>query len=111
VAFSEHCYGAHLPPSLVHWAGTHPVVYVGRGSHANYPRPVSLPVRQLRCSLGLTPRYLGVAGLFYSPAIDGSRIEIPLAYLIGLHDTADGRRRAPPLKLVSIDATPTVTSF
>ena len=111
VAFSEHCYGAHLPPNLVHWAGTHPVVYVGRGSHANYPRPVSLPVRQLRCSLGLTPRYLGVAGLFFSPAIDGSRVEIPLAYLIGLHDTADGRRLAPPLKLVSIDATPAITSF
>lgn len=111
VAFSEHCYGAHLPPDRVRWAGTHPIVYVARGSHANYPRPVSVPVRQLRCSLGLTPRYLGVAGLFFSPAVDGSRIEIPLAYLIGLHDTADGHRRAPPLKLVSIEATPAITSF
>jgi len=112
VAFSEHCYGAHLPPDLVRWAGTHPIVYVGRGSHANYPRPVSVPVRQLRCSLGLTPRYLGVAGLFFSPAIDGSRIEIPLAYLVGLHDTADGYRPAPgPLKLVWLDSTPAVNSF
>jgi hypothetical protein len=112
VAFSEHCYGARLPPNRVRWSGTHPVVYVGRGSHANYPRPVSVPVRELRCSLGLTPRYLGVAGLFFSPAIDGSRIEIPLAYLIGLHDTAARYRLAPgPVKLVPIDSTPAIGSF
>jgi hypothetical protein len=72
---------------------------------------VSVPVRQLRCSLGLNPRYLGVAGLFFSPAIDGSRIEIPFAYLVGLHDTADGKGGTQPLKLVPLDATPAITSF
>jgi hypothetical protein len=95
MAFSEHCYGARLPAARVQWTGdgrSHPVVFVGQGSHANYPRPVSVPVRQLRCSLGVAPRYLGVAGLFFSPAIDGSRLEIPVAYLIGLRDAAGPRR-------------------
>jgi hypothetical protein len=56
VAFSEHCYGAHLAPNLVRWAGTHPIVYVGRGSHANYGlhdtadayRPAPGPLRLVR---------------------------------------------------------------
>jgi hypothetical protein len=112
VAFSEHCYGARVPAERVRWsAGSHPVVYVGRGSHANYPRPISVPVRQLRCSLGLTPRYLGIAGLFFSPAVDGSRLEIPLAYLAGLRDHANGARPVPPPKLVALDTARAINSF
>lgn len=112
VAFSEHCYGALVPAERVRWInGSHPVVYVGRGSHANYPRPVSLPVRQLRCSLGVTPRYLGVAGLFFSPAVDGSRVEIPLTYLIGLRDDADGTRPVPTPRLVWLDTAHDIRSF
>jgi hypothetical protein len=111
VAFSEHCYGARLPAERVRWEGTHPVSYVGRGSHANYPRPVSLPVRELRCSLGLTPRYFGVAGLFFEPAFDGTSLELPLAYSIGLRDRAERARRVPPLPLLPLAATPAVNGF
>jgi hypothetical protein len=102
VGFSEHCYGASMPAARVEWNRSHPVVFVARGSHANYPRPVSVPVRQLRCSLGVTPRYLGAAGLFFSPTIDGSRLEIPPAYLVGLRDVADARRPTTALKLPSL---------
>jgi MFS family permease len=111
VAFSEHCYGARLLARQVDWDGSHPVSYVARGSHANYPRPVSEPVRQLRCSFGLTPRYLGVASLFFSPAVDGSRLEIPAAYMLRLRDHADGAVTVPMLTLVSLDSTPAVESF
>jgi MFS family permease len=111
VAFSEHCYGARLPAERVRWEGTHPISYVGKGSHANYPRPVSLPVRQLRCALGLTPRYFGVAGLFFEPAFDGTSIELPLAYTIGLRDRAERARPVPPLPLLPLAATPAVNGF
>lgn len=111
VAFSEHCYGARLPAERVRWEGTHPVSYVGKGSHANYPRPVSLPVRQLRCALGLTPRYFGVAGLFFEPAFDGTSIELPLAYTIGLRDRAERARPVPLLPLLPLAATPAVNGF
>ncbi len=112
VAFSEHCYGARLPAERVRWAnGSHPIVFVARGSHANYPRPVSVPVRELRCSLGVTPRYLGVAGLFFSPALDGSRLEIPLTYLGGIRDLADGARPVPRLRLISLATAEPILSF
>lgn len=112
VAFSEHCYGAVVPAERVRWTNrSHPVVFVARGSHANYPRPVSVPVRQLRCSLGVTPRYFGVAGLFFSPAVDGSRLEIPVAYLIWLRDNADGARPESTLKLLSLDTAHDIQSF
>jgi hypothetical protein len=112
VAFSQHCYGARVPAERVRWTdGSHPVVYVARGSHANYPRPISVPVRQLRCSLGVTPRYLGVAGLFFSSAVDGSRLEIPFSYLTGLRDDADGTRPLPPLPLVPLRTAHDILSF
>jgi MFS family permease len=111
VAFSEHCYGAVLPATLVWWSGTHPTSFVGRGSHANYPRPVDLPVRQLRCSLGVQPRYLGVAGLFYSPAVDGTSLEVPLAYVIGLHDTTARKVPVRTPRLLPFDRTPAIQSF
>lgn len=111
VAFSEHCYGARLPAERVRWEGTHPVSYVGKGSHANYPRPVSLPVRELRCALGLTPRYFGVAGLFFEPAFDGTSIELPLAYTIGLRDRAERARLVGQLPLLPLAATTAVNGF
>jgi hypothetical protein len=112
VAFSEHCYGARLPAERVEWTDvSHPVVFVGSGSHANYSRPVSVPVRQLRCSLGLTPRYFGVAGLFFVPAFDGTSLELPVAYGIGLRDRANRARLTPPLRLLYLPATPAVSSF
>jgi hypothetical protein len=112
VAFSEHCYGARAPAERVQWINqSHPVVFVARGSHANYPRSVNVPVRQLRCSLGVTPRYLGVAGLFFSPAVDGSRLEIPVAYLIGLRDDANGARPESTLKLLPFDTATDIQSF
>lgn len=112
VGFSEHCYGALVPAERVRWVdGAHPTVFVANGSHGNYPRPVGVPVRQLRCSLGLVPRYLGVAGLFFSPAVDGSRLEVPIAYLIGLRDRTARARPASALKLVLLDSTPAIESF
>ena len=114
VAFSEHCYGAVVPAERVRWAGgagAHPLSYVGLGSHANYPRRINEPIRQLRCSLGVTPRYLGVAGLFFSPAFDGTRLELPIAYVIGLRDKADAARAVPMAPLLPLDTTPQIASF
>lgn len=112
VAFSEHCYGAILPASRVRWFGySHPVAYVGLGSHAHYPRRISVPVRQLRCSLALTPRYFGVAGLFFSPAVDGSRLEIPVAYVSGLRDHTSRIQPLPLPKLVPMGSVPAISSF
>jgi len=111
VAYSEHCYGARLPAKRVIWLGTHPVTWVAKGSHGNYPRPVNVPVRDLRCSLGVTPRYLGVAGLFFSPAVDGPAVEVPVGYLAGLTDSTDGARPGPVPRLVPMRTTAAITSF
>jgi hypothetical protein len=89
VAFSQHCSGVILPWSRVEIGEgrTHPLVFVARGSHANYPRPLDAPIRQLSCSLGLTPpRYLGVAGLFFSKIVRGSDVEVPVAYAVKITD-------------------------
>jgi hypothetical protein len=111
VAFSEHCYGAVLPARLVLWSGSHPISYVGYGSHANYPRRVSVPVRQLRCSLGGTPHYLGVAGLFLSPSVDGTSLELPVDYLVGIRDHAVDVVPSPTPRLIPLDSTPAVSAF
>jgi MFS family permease len=112
VSYGEHCYGARLPANLVHWVdGSHPIVYVAQGSHASYPRRVDEPVRQARCSLALTPRYLGVAGLFFSPGFDGTRVEIPFDYVTGLRDEATGTEQPRREPLASMDATPAIMSF
>jgi hypothetical protein len=112
VAYSAHCYGARLPANRVRWADrSHPVVYVALGSHANYPRGVNVPVRQVRCGLGVSPRYLGVAGLFFAPAFDGTRVEIPLDYIAGLRDEAAGNQLPARQPLADMDATPAIASF
>lgn len=111
VAFSEHCYGARLPAERVKWAGSHPLVFVAQGSHANYPRPVSVPARQLRCSLGLTTRYLGVAGLFYAPGFDGTALELPVEYVAGIRDHATRGRPIARLRLLDLRHSPEVTGF
>ncbi|MGZ6616362.1 MAG: hypothetical protein ACXVFQ_18265 [Solirubrobacteraceae bacterium] len=111
VAFSEHCYGARLAAGHVEWSGSHPISYVGVGSHANYPRPVSVPVRELRCSLGGTPPYLGVAGLFFSPAVDGTSLELPVDYLLAIRDHAVHIQSTPTPRLIPMDTTPAVSAF
>jgi hypothetical protein len=85
VAFSEHCYGAVVPAAKVEWQGTHPVSYVGLGSHANYPTENDLAVRFV-CLEGQPPRYLGAAGLLSNPKFNGSTLELPAVNLIGLRD-------------------------
>jgi hypothetical protein len=112
VAFSEHCYGARLSAAQVAWDRSgHPMAWVAKGSHANYPRPVDVPIRELRCSLGITPRYLGVAGLFFSPAFDGPSVEVPVGYLAHLTDTTDGARPGPPLRLRPMGTVAAIASF
>lgn len=111
VAFSEHCYGARLSADRVQWSGSQPISYVGKGSHANYPRPVSVPVRELRCSLGGTPRYLGAAGLFFSPAVDGTSLELPVDYLLGIRDHTAQVPSSPMPRLIALDSTPVVSVF
>jgi hypothetical protein len=89
VAYSEHCAGVILPWSRVEIGSgqTHPLVFVAKGSHANYPRPINAPIRQLGCSLGLTPpRYLGIGGLFFAKVVHGSDTEVPVAYVVKIND-------------------------
>src|SRR5205085_223741 len=89
VAYSQHCAGVVVPWSRVEIGrgDTHPLVFVARGSHANYPRRVDSPIRQLNCSLGLKPpRYLGAGGLFFSSALHGDAVEVPVGYVFGLRD-------------------------
>jgi hypothetical protein len=111
VAFSEHCSGARVVADHVQWLGSHPIVYVGVGSHANYPRPVSVPVRELRCSLGGTPRYLGAAGMFFSPAVNGTSLELPVDYLLGIRDHTAHFSSASTPHLIPLDTTPAVSAF
>jgi hypothetical protein len=55
------------------WNGSHPVSFVGLGTHGNYPTENDLPTRQLQCLIRQTPRYLGAAGLFFNPALQARR--------------------------------------
>ena len=110
VGFSEHCYGAAVPATEVSWNGSHPVSFVGLGSHANYPTQNDLPIRQLQCLTRQTPRYLGVAGLFFNPQVAGWSLELPIAYLIGLRDST-GTRTVADVQPISQQATPSIWSF
>jgi hypothetical protein len=110
VAFSEHCYGAVVPAAKVQWQDTHPVSYVGLGSHANYPTKNDLPVRFV-CLEGQPPRYLGVAGLLSSPKFNGSALELPVVNLIGLRDQTGDRPEATDTRLISARTTGSIWSF
>jgi hypothetical protein len=88
VAYSEHCVGTRLPWSLVaRVQGTHPLVFVARGSHANYPRRLNAPLRAVGCAHEFaSPPYFGSAGLFYAVAGHGGDLEVPLDYAIDIRD-------------------------
>jgi hypothetical protein len=111
VGFSEHCYGAAVPATEVSWSGTHPISYVGRGSHANYPTPTDPPIRQLQCLDRHVPSYLGAAGLFFNAQIAGWSLELPVAYLIGLRDATGHGRRISGVRAIAQAATPSLWSF
>jgi hypothetical protein len=110
VAFSEHCYGAVVPAARVQWEDTHPVSYVGLGSHANYPTKNDLPVRFV-CLEGHPPRYLGVAGLLSAPQFNGSSLELPVVNLIGLRDQTGERPGAADTRLIAARTTGSIWSF
>ena len=110
VAFSEHCYGAVVPAAKVQWQGTHPVSYVGLGSHANYPTKNDLPVRFV-CLEGQPPRYLGAAGLLSNPKFNGSALELPIVNLIGLHDQTGNVPEVTDTKLISAQTTGSIWNF
>jgi hypothetical protein len=110
VAFSEHCYGAVVPAAKVQWEGTHPISYVGLGSHANYPTKNDLPVRFV-CLEGQPPRYLGVAGLVSNPQFSGSALELPLVNLMGLHDQTGDSPGGTATRLISAQATDSISTF
>ena len=105
VAYSEHCYGAIVPAGRVAWSGSHPISYSGRGSHGNYPTQSDLPIRELHCLTPTEPRYLGVAGLFFDPTLDGSASELPLAYVIGLRDSTGRTRTVSQPELIPAKTT------
>ena len=111
VGFSEHCYGAAVPATEVSWKGSHPVSFVGLGSHGNYPTPNDLPIRQLQCLTRQTPRYLGAAGLFFNPRVAGWSLELPIAYLIGLRDQTGHARSVADVQPISMQATPRIWTF
>jgi hypothetical protein len=113
VAFSEHCAGVVLPWKLVEVGdgGTHLLDFVARGSHANYPRPVDAPLRQLNCSLDLNPpRYLGLGSVFFSSALSGDALEVPVGYVAGLRDHT-GNMKEQPYELVELQANDDIESF
>lgn len=111
VGFSEHCYGVAVPATEVSWNGSHPVSFVGLGSHANYPTQNDLPVRQLQCLTRQTSRYLGVAGLFSNPRVAGWSLELPIAYLIGLRDQTGHASTVSHVRAISLRATPSISMF
>jgi hypothetical protein len=111
VGFSEHCYGAVVPATEISWNGSHPVSFVGLGSHANYSTQNDLPIRQLQCLTRQTPRYLGAAGLFFNPRVAGWSLELPIAYLIGLRDQTGQARTVADLKPISQRDTPSIWRF
>lgn len=111
IGFSEHCYGAAVPATEVSWNGSHPVSFVGLGSHGNYPTENDLPIRQLQCLTRQTPRYLGAAGLFFNPRVAGWSLELPIAYLIGLRDQTGQARTVADAQPISQEATPNIWSF
>jgi hypothetical protein len=88
VAYSEHCSGTRLPWALVaRVQGTHPLVFVARGSHANYARRVDAPLRAVGCAHEFAaPPYFGAAGLFYSVASHGGDLEVPFDYAFDIRD-------------------------
>ncbi len=93
------------------WVGSHPVSFVGLGSHANYPTQTDLPIRELQCLTRRTPRFLGAAGLFFNPQVAGWSLELPLAYLIGLGDTTGAARVVSNADTISERATPSIWGF
>ena len=111
VAFSEHCYGTIRPATRVSWNGSHPVSFVGLGSHANYPTQNDLPIRNLQCLTRQTPRYLGAAGLFFNPVVAGWSLELPIAYLIGLRDQTSRTRPIADVHPISQQSTPDIWLF
>ncbi|MGE5617418.1 MAG: hypothetical protein ACM3UX_00625 [Candidatus Woesearchaeota archaeon] len=111
VAFSEHCYGAVVPAELVSWSGAHPISYVATGSHGNYPTQADLPIRELHCLTPIEPRYLGVAGLFFDPTLDGSASELPLAYVITLRDSTGRTSTSSRPELIPAESTRSIAGF
>lgn len=111
VAFSEHCYGTIRPATRVSWNGSHPVSFVGLGSHANYPTHNDLPIRNLQCLTRQSPRYLGAAGLFFNPVVAGWSLELPAAYLIGLRDHTNRTRPIADVQPIPQKSTPDIWLF
>ena len=100
-----------VPATEVSWNGSHPISYVGLGSHGNYPTQNDLPIRQLQCLTRQTPRYLGAAGLFFNPRVAGWSLELPIAYLIGLRDHTGHARTVADAKPIPEQTTPSISSF
>ena len=66
---------------------THPLVFVARGSHANYPRLIDAPLRAVGCAHEFAaPPYFGSAGLLYAVAGHGGDLEVPFDYAFDVRD-------------------------
>ena len=100
VGYSSHCFGTWLPWTRAQVSGgTHPVVWVAKGTHANYPRRISAPLRGGRCPGFNPPKYLGVAGLAFGLVEAGGSIEVPADVGAGLTDET-GDDPARPVRAV-----------
>ena len=94
-AYSKHCAGSVRPWQAVDAPHGHPVVYVARGSHANYFAPTSgTPARAL-CSSGGLPFNLASLDKGFFDVANGDSSPLPR-----------GSVKAPPDELVNVTRAP-----
>lgn len=103
VGYSAHCFGIWLPWNRVPVSdATHPIAWVARGTHANYPAPIEPPLRGGRCPNVEPPKYLGAAGIGFGLVEAGGSLEVPADLAAGLTDRTgdDHQDRAIPARFV-----------
>jgi len=99
VGYSQHCGGHRRTWSKVHrWHGTHPIVYVASGSHANYLSRGD-PVIDLNCLPADVKRFLDAHGI------------VPVDYADGSASSGSASLGAETTSIVAINGGPNWVSF
>jgi len=114
VAYSEHCFGTWLPWRRVVVTSpnsTHPLVYVGEGTHANYPRASSFPLRGASCARPAQPLYYGTVALAFALAEPSGRLEVPADFALGETDRTGHETGPTPHILVINPSDPKLAAF